>query len=47
MRVPPIKSGNYKAAAVVTLTESLLRRRINFYLISKVAKGAYKVVGLT
>ena len=47
MRVPPIKSGNYQAAAVMTLSEMLLKRRISFYLVGKVGKGQYKAVGIS
>lgn len=47
MRVPPIKTGNYKAAAVITLSQALLRKRINIYLVAKTAKGQYGVVGVT
>ena len=46
MRVPPIKSGNYKAAAVVTLSQFLLKRRVNVFLIGKVGKGKYKAIGI-
>lgn len=46
MKVPPIKSGNYKAAAVLTLSESILRRNISFYLVGKIEKGSYKVAGV-
>lgn len=47
MRVPPIKSSNYKAAAVMTLSESLLRRKIDVYLVAKTGKGQYQVLGLS
>lgn len=46
MRVPPIKSGNYKAAAVITLSETLLKRRVNIYLVGKTAKGSFQLAGL-
>jgi hypothetical protein len=46
MRVPPIKSGNYQAAAVMTLSEAMLRSRVNIYLIGKTGKGQYKVAGV-
>lgn len=46
MRVPPIKSGNYKAAAVITLSEALLKRRVNIYLVGKTGKGTYQLAGL-
>lgn len=47
MRVPPIKTGNYKAAAVITLSQALLRKRISIFLVSKTSKGQYSVVGVT
>ena len=46
MRVPPIKSGNYRAAAVLTLSEAMLRKPISFYLVGKVDRGAYRVAGV-
>lgn len=47
MKVPPIKSGNYQAATVITLSEALLKRKVNFYLVAKTHKGGYKVAGLS
>jgi len=47
MKVPTIKSGNYKAAAVLTLSEALLRRKINFYLVAKPSKATYKTAGIS
>ena len=46
MRVPPIKSGNYKAASVMTLSEFLLKRRVSVYLIGKIGKGQYRAIGI-
>jgi hypothetical protein len=46
MKIPPIKTGAYRAAAVFTVPESILRKRISFYLIGKPEKGAYKIAGL-
>lgn len=46
MRVPPLKTGAYRAATVFTLSEAMLRKRINFYLIGRPEKGQYKVAGL-
>lgn len=47
MRVPPIKTGNYKAAAVITLSQALLRKRISVFLVAKSSKGQYSVVGVS
>ena len=47
MKVPPIKSGNYKAAAVLTLSQVLLKRKINFYLVGKPSRAAYKISGIS
>ena len=46
MRIPPIKSGNYQAATVFTLSEALLRRKLHFFLVGKMGKGQQKVVGM-
>lgn len=46
MRVPPLKSGAYRAATVFTLSETMLRKKLNFYLIGRPEKGVYKVAGL-
>jgi len=46
MKVPLIKSGNYRAAAVLTLSETILRRKINFYLVGKPNKTVYKTAGV-
>jgi hypothetical protein len=46
MKVPPIKSGNYRAAAVLTLSETMLRRKIHFYIVGKSSKTVYKTAGI-
>lgn len=46
MRVPPLKTGAYRAATVFTLSETMLRKRLNFYLIGRPEKGIYKVAGM-
>jgi hypothetical protein len=48
MRIPPIKSAKqYRAATVITFSESLLKRKIWLYLVAKTEKGVYKVAGLS
>ena len=47
MKVPPIKSGNYQAAAVMTLSELLLKRKVSIFLVGKAGKGQYKSVGIS
>jgi hypothetical protein len=46
MRVPPLKSGAYRAATVFTISEAMLRKKMNFYLIGRPEKGLYKVAGV-
>jgi hypothetical protein len=48
MRIPPIKSAKqYRAATVLTFSESLLKRKICLYLAAKTERGVYKVAGLS
>jgi hypothetical protein len=48
MRIPPIKSAkHYRAATVLTFSESLLKRKISLYLVAKIERGVYKVAGLS
>lgn len=46
MRIPPLKTGAYRAATVFTVSEAMLRKRVNFYLIGRPEKGVYKIAGV-
>lgn len=46
MRIPPLKTGAYRAATVFTVSEAMLRKKVNFYLIGRPEKGVYKIAGI-
>lgn len=46
MRIPPLKTGAYRAATVFTVSEAMLRKKASFYLIGRPEKGVYKVAGI-
>ena len=47
MKVPPIKSAKqFKAACILTICESFLKKDLNFYLVGKKEKGKYGIMGM-
>lgn len=46
MRIPPLKTGAYRAATVFTVSEAMLRKKVNLYLIGRPEKGVYKIAGI-
>ena len=47
MKVPPIKSvKQFRAACILTIPESFLKKNLNIYIVGKKDKGKYAVMGL-
>eukprot|EP00919_Chromeraceae_sp_WS-2016_P079754 GHVR01188704.1.p1 GENE.GHVR01188704.1~~GHVR01188704.1.p1 ORF type:complete len:101 (+),score=3.33 GHVR01188704.1:158-460(+) len=47
MKIPPIKSSRqYRAATILTISETILKKKIYLYLIGKVDRATYKTAGV-